>query len=165
MTISRKLKEYLDGQNVHYEVLTHQEAFTASETAQTLHVPGKELAKVIMVKVENRYVMLVMPSTWKVDLKRLKEVFQANQVRLATEEEFKELFPDCEVGAMPPFGNLYGLEEYVDRSLTEDEEIVFQAGTHREAIRMRYQDFATLVSPTVEEFHQPPSIGLDEPGC
>ena len=157
MTISSKLKDYLDGQKVHYEVLTHQEAYTAPEIAHTLHVPGKELAKVIMVKVGERFVMTVLPSTWKVDFNRLKEVFGESHVRLATEEEFKELFPDCDIGAMSPFGNLYGLEVYVDRSLTEDEEIVFQAGTHHEAIRMRYSDFAALVSPTVEEFHQSPS--------
>ncbi len=155
MSIARKLKEYLDDQEVHYEVLIHEEAYTSPEIAHTLHVPGKDLAKVIMVKVEDRFVMTVLPSTWKVDLNRLKEVFQAHHVRLATEEEFKGLFPDCDLGAMPPFGNLYGLDVYVDRSLTEDEEIVFQAGTHQEAIRMRYQDFAALVGPTVEEFHQP----------
>ena len=116
MTISRKLKEYLDDQEVHYEVLIHEEAYTSPEIAHTLHVPGKDLAKVIIVTVEDRFVMTVLPSTWKVDLNRLKEVFQANHVRLATEEEFKGLFPDCDLGAMPPFGNLYGLDVYVDRS-------------------------------------------------
>ena len=157
MTVLRRLKDYLDREKVPYEVLAHQAAYTAPEIAHELHVPGKELAKVVMVKVDDRFVMTVLPSTWKVDLKRLKEVFRTSHVRLATEEEFKGLFPDCDIGAMPPFGNLYGLEVYVDRSLTEDHEIVFQAGTHREAIRMRYQDFANLVGPTVEEFHQSPS--------
>lgn len=156
MAILRRLKEYLDSQKVRYDVLAHQEAFTATTIAHALHVPGKELAKVVMVKIGDRFVMTVLPSTWKVDLKRLKEVFRTSHVGLATEEEFKGLFPDCDIGAMPPFGNLYGLEVYVDRSLTEDEEIVFQAGTHREAIRMRYEDFATLVGPTVEELHQSP---------
>ncbi|GJL54019.1 MAG: deacylase [Nitrospirales bacterium] len=161
MTISPKLKEYLDGEKVQYEVLLHQEAYTAPEVAHTLHVPGKELAKVIMVKVSERFVMMVLPSTWKVSLNRLKEVFEDSHVRLATEEEFTGLFPDCSSGAMPPFGNLYGLDVYVDRSLTEDEEIVFQAGTRHEAIRMRYSDFAALVGPTVEEFHQLPANVLD----
>ena len=157
MTILRRLKDYLESQKVHYEVLAHEEAYTATTIAHALHVPGKELAKVVIVKIGDRFVMTVLPSTWKVDLKRLKEVFRTNHVGLATEEEFKGLFPDCDIGAMPPFGNLYGLEVYVDRSLTEDEEIVFQAGTHREAIRMRYQDFATLVGPAVEELHWSPS--------
>lgn len=161
MTIAPKLKEYLNDQKIHYEVLTHQEAYTAPEIAHTLHVPGKDLAKVIMVKVGDKFVMTVLPSTWQVDLTRLKEVFGESHVRLATEEEFKGLFPDCDIGAMPPFGNLYGLKVYVDRSLTEDEEIIFQAGTHHEAIRMQYNDFAVLVGPTVEEFHQSPSKVID----
>ena len=154
MSISPKLKDYLDGHKIQYEVLTHREAYTAPEIAHTLHVPGKELAKVIIVKVGEKFVMTVLPSTWKVNLNRLKEVFGGSQVRLATEEEFKGLFSDCAIGAMPPFGNLYGLEVYVDLSLTADEEIVFQGGTHQDAIKMRYEDFALLASPTVEEFHQ-----------
>jgi Ala-tRNA(Pro) deacylase len=98
--------------------------------------------------------MAVLPSNWKVDFERLTDVVGGGQVRLATEGELKELFPDCGVGAMPPFGNLYGLEVFVDQSLTEDEEIVFQAGTHLGAMKLRYQDFADLVHPTVANFHQ-----------
>lgn len=157
MTVLRRLKDYLDSQKVPYETLTHQEAYTAPEIAQSLHVPGKDLAKVVMVKAAERFVMTVLPANWKVDLKRLKEVFQTSHVRLATEEEFKTLFPDCDVGAMPPFGNLYGLDVYVDQSLTQDENIVFQAGTHVDAVKVRYQDFARLVQPKVAEFHQAPS--------
>jgi Ala-tRNA(Pro) deacylase len=157
MSISRKLKDYLDRHKVHYEVLTHQEAYRAPEIAQTLHAPEKEMAKVVIVRVEARFVMTVLPANWKVDLHRLRDVFLTNHVRLATEAEFKDLFPDCDVGAMPPFGNLYGLDVYADRSLTEDEQIVFQAGNHSEAIRMRYTDFANLVHPRVAEFHQSPS--------
>jgi Ala-tRNA(Pro) deacylase len=153
MSILRRLKEYLDREKVSYEVLTHRETYTAPELAQTLHIPGKELAKVVIVKVGARFVMVVLPANWKADIKRLGEIFHARHVRLATEAEFKELFPDCELGAMPPFGNLYGLEVYVDRSLTDDEEIVFQAGTHHEAVKLRYQDFANLVRPVVAEFH------------
>ena len=108
-----------------------------------------------MVKVKDRFVMTVLPSTWKVDLKRLKDVFQTSHVRLATEEEFQGLFPDCDLGTMPPFGNLYGLAVYVDRAFAENEEIIFQAGTYREALRMRYHDFARLVGPAVEDLHQP----------
>ena len=153
MSILKRLKEYLDREKVPYEVLAHTETYTAPELAQTLHVPGKELAKVVIVKVGERFAMTVLPANWKVDLKRLKDIFRSSHVRLATEEEFKELFPDCELGAMPPFGNLYGLEVYVDQSLTQDEHIVFQAGTHYEAVKLRYQDFVKLVHPTVAEFH------------
>lgn len=157
MSILKRLKDHLDREKVSYEILTHGETYTAPELAQALHVPGKELAKVVMVKADGRFVMTVLPANWKVDLKRLKEVFRTSHVRLATEEEFKELFPDCELGAMPPFGNLYGLKVYVDRSLTADDDIVFQAGTHHEAVKLRYQDFADLVRPAVVELHVPPS--------
>ncbi len=157
MSISRKLKEYLDREHVHYDVLPHPEAFRAAAIAQALHTPEKEMAKVVIVKVEERVVMTVLPASWNVDLHRLRDVFLTNHVRLATEDEIKDLFPDCDLGAMPPFGILYGLSVYVDRSLTEDEEITFQAGTHSEAIRMRYMDFAALVFPTVAEFHRAPS--------
>lgn len=157
MSILKRLKDYLDQEKVSYEVLTHGEAYTAPELAQALHVPGKELAKVVMVKADERFVMTVLPANWKVDLKRLKDALRTSHARLATEEEFKGLFPDCELGTMPPFGNLYGLEVYVDRSLTADDDIVFQAGTHHEAVKLRYQDFSDLVRPAVVELHVPPS--------
>jgi len=157
MSISRTLNAYLDHERVHYDVLPHPEAFRALAIAQTLHTPGKEMAKVVIVKVQERFVMTVLPASWNVDLRRLRTVFATHRVRLATEDEITGLFPDCELGAMPPFGNLYGLPVYVDQSLTEDEEIVFQAGTHSNAIRMRYWDFASLAFPVVEEFHRSPS--------
>jgi len=157
MSISRTLNAYLDHERVHYDVLPHPEAFRALAIAQTLHTPGKEMAKVVIVKVQERFVMTVLPASWNVDLHRLRTVFATHRVRLATEDEIIGLFPDCELGAMPPFGNLYGLPVYVDQSLTEDEEIVFQAGTHSDAIRMRYWDFASLAFTVVEEFHRSPS--------
>ncbi len=157
MPISRTLNTYLDREHVHYDVLAHSEAFRAAEIAHTLQTSEKEMAKVVIVKVDKRFVMTVLPASWKVDLYRLRTVFATHHVRLATESEIIGLFPDCELGAMPPFGNLYGLPVYVDRSLTDDEEIVFQAGTHSDAIRMRYWDFATLVFPVVEEFHRSPA--------
>jgi Ala-tRNA(Pro) deacylase len=157
MSISRTLNAYLDHERVHYDVLPHPEAFRALAIAQTLHTPGKEMAKVVIVKVQERFAMTVLPASWNVDLHRLRTVFATHRVRLATEDEITGLFPDCELGAMPPFGNLYGLPVYVDQSLTEDEEIVFQAGTHSDAIRMRYWDFASLAFPVVEEFHRSPS--------
>jgi Ala-tRNA(Pro) deacylase len=157
MSISRTLQAYLDREWVHYDVLPHPEAFRALAIAQTLHTPEKEMAKVVIVKVRERFMLTVLPASWNVDLHRLRTVLATPQVRLATEDEIRDLFPDCELGAMPPFGNLYGLDVYVDQSLTEDEEIVFQAGTHSEAIRMRYWDFAGLVFPVVAEFHRSPS--------
>ena len=157
MSISRTLNAYLDRERVHYDVLSHPEAFRAAEIAHTLQTPENEMAKVVIVKVQERFVMTVLPASWNVDLHRLRTVFATHRVRLATEDEITGLFPDCELGAMPPFGNLYGLPVYVDQSLTEDEEIVFQAGTHSDAIRMRYWDFASLAFPVVEEFHRSPS--------
>ena len=157
MSIPRVLKAYLDHEKVHYDVLPHPEAFRAVAIARKLHTPEKEMAKVVIVKVDQRFIMMVLPASWNVDLHRVRIVFATHQVRLATEEEIKSLFPDCELGAMPPFGHLYGLSVYVDQSLVEDEEIVFQAGTHSEAIRMRYWDFASLTFPMVEQFHRSPS--------
>lgn len=157
MSISRTLKTYLDREGVPYDVLPHPEAYRAGIIAQTLHAPENEMTKVVIVKVNERFVMLVLPASRNVDLHRLREVFVAHRVRLATEDEFKGLFPDCEVGAMPPFGILYGLPVYVDRSLTEAEHIIFEAGTHSDAIRLRYRDFAALGFPVVTEFHRSPS--------
>lgn len=157
MSIARTLKTYLDRERVLYDVLHHPEACRAGAIAQALQAPENEMAKVVIVKVNERFVMLVLPASLNVDLHRLREVFMAHCVRLATEDEFKGLFPDCEVGAMPPFGMLYGLPVYVDRSLTEAEQIIFEAGTHSEAIRLRYRDFAALAFPVVAEFHRSPS--------
>ncbi|HBP89698.1 MAG TPA: deacylase [Nitrospiraceae bacterium] len=153
MPILKRLQDYLDERKVAYHLIRHQEAYTASEIAHTLHISGKMLAKVVIVKTDGRFVMAVLPSHYKVDFERLADVLGGEHVRLATEGEFQELFPDCGVGAMPPFGNLYGLEVFVDQSLTEDEEIVFQAGSHLRAMKLRYQDFADLVHPIVTNFH------------
>lgn len=157
INIPSRLKVYLEHEAVPYEVLTHREAYRASELAQVLHVPGKELAKVVILKVGERFVMTVLPANWKVDCRRIGEILHVYPVRLATEEECQRLFPDCELGAIPPFGNLYGLEVYVDRAFTADEEIVFPAGTRYQAVKLRYQDFARLVGPSVAEFHVVPS--------
>lgn len=154
MMVLQRLQEYLDANHVPYEVLGHETAYTAPEIAHTLHVSGKLLAKVVMIKADERFVMAVLPSNWKIDFNRLKEVLGSSRVRLAAEDEFKGLFPDCKIGTMPPFGNLYGIEVYVDQLLTEDETIVFQAGTHVGAVKLRYEDFANLVHPKVAEFHQ-----------
>ena len=149
MPILTKLREYLDKQKVPYEVLSHRQAFTAQEVAQAQHVPGRELAKVVMVRSGGAFVMLVIPAPYRVDLERAKSAVGKTDLVLATEDEFSGLFPQCEAGAMPPFGNLYDLPVYVDRTLTRDEEIVFNAGTHTQTVKMKYDDFARLVQPKV----------------
>jgi Ala-tRNA(Pro) deacylase len=154
MPVAPSLKAYLDHERVHYDVLPHAETFRATAIAHTLHAQEKAVAKVVMMKAAERFAMAVLPASWHVDLHRLREVFHTKRVRLASEEEFQVLFPDCELGAMPPFGTLYGVPVYVDRSLAEDEEIIFEAGTHSDAIRMRYMDFAALVFPVVTEFRR-----------
>jgi Ala-tRNA(Pro) deacylase len=149
MPILTKLREYLDKQKVPYEVLSHRQAFTAQEVAQAQHVPGRELAKVVMVRSGGAFVMLVVPAPYRIDLERAKSALGKTDLVLATEDEFKGLFPQCEAGAMPPFGNLYDLPVYVDQTLTRDEEIVFNAGTHTQTVKMKYADFARLVQPKV----------------
>jgi Ala-tRNA(Pro) deacylase len=148
MSILAKLREHLDANRVPYTVLSHPPAFTAETVAAAQHVPGQQLAKVVMVKAGERFAMAVLPATHKLDVHKLPE----RGARLASEHEFVHLFPHCEPGAMPPFGNLFGLAVHVDQSLARDDEIVFQAGTHRETVRMKYADFARLVRPTVDDY-------------
>ncbi|MBI1987363.1 MAG: YbaK/EbsC family protein [Nitrospinae bacterium] len=149
---ARKLKQFLDENNINYKSYRHEEAYTAQELAAVQHIPGREWAKSVIVKVgEDKYVMVVAPAHYMIDLDRL-QAFIGKETWLATEEEFKGLFPDCEVGAMPPFGNLYNLEVYADEALQRDEYITFNAGTHGESIRMKYADFERLVNPKQGKF-------------
>jgi Ala-tRNA(Pro) deacylase len=152
MPVLAKLREFLDKQKVRYEVLTHPQAFTAQEVAQAQHVPGVELAKVVMLRSGSDFIMTVLPAPYRVDLERAKATLGKRDLVLATEEEFQGLFPQCEAGAMPPFGNLYGLPVYVDPTLTHDAHIIFNAGTHTQTVKMTYADFARLVQPTVCSF-------------
>jgi len=147
-----KLKEFLDSENVQYLVISHSPAFTAQQIAASAHVKGRELAKTVMVRIDGHLAMAVLPASQKVDLDRLREAAGADQVELASEREFRDYFPDCDLGAMPPFGNLYGLEVYVADGLTEDDEIAFNAGSFTELVRMSYGDFERLVHPTVLRF-------------
>ena len=149
MPILRKLREYLDHNKVPYEVLSHRQAFTAQEVAAAQHVSGREVAKVVMLRSGARYVMTVLPAPSRVDVDAARQALGTPDLVLASEQEFAGLFPQCEAGAMPPFGNLYDLPVYVDRSLTEDEDIVFNAGTHTQTVKMKYADFARLVQPKV----------------
>lgn len=144
-----RLTNYLDEQGVKYVVIQHSKAFTAQEVAASAHIPGKEMAKTVMLKVDGDLKMVVLPSTHNVSFEKVKKELGAKQVELASEEEFEELFPDCELGAMPPFGNLYNMKTIVAEVLEEDEEIAFNAGTHRELVRLAYEDFKKLASPKV----------------
>ncbi|MBI5097158.1 MAG: YbaK/EbsC family protein [Nitrospirae bacterium] len=152
MAVLERLEGYLKENKVTYKVIKHPEVYTAQEIAAAMHVPGKELAKVVMIKAKDRFVMTVIPASWRIDFSKLKEVVQEKDLRLATEGEFKALFPDCEGGAEPPFGNLYNMDTFVDKALTEDEHIFFNGGNHYEAVEMRYWDYAGLVKPRVAEF-------------
>jgi len=148
----QKLKQFLDAERVKYACISHSPAYTASEIAQSAHIPGRELAKVVMVTLDGRMAMSVLPANRKVDLNLLREAAGADEAKLATEEEFRLRFPDCETGAMPPFGNLYGMEVFVSEQLAKDDHIAFNAGTHTEVMRLAYADFARLVRPKVARF-------------
>lgn len=148
----QRLKEFLDKNKVKYVTISHSEAFTAQQVAASAHIPGQELAKTVMVKVDGKMSMAVLPASYQVDFRLLKETTGTDKIELANEEEFKGYFPNCDVGAMPPFGNLYDMDVYVAESLTEDEEIAFNAGSHTELIRMSYDDFERLVRPKVLRF-------------
>jgi len=148
----KKLKEHLDSHHVKYVTIKHSSAYTAQEIAASAHVPGKELAKTVMVKVDDEMAMAVLPASYRVCFDLLKEAAGANTVELAGEEEFEGMFAECEIGAMPPFGNLYGMAVFVADSLAGDEEIAFNAGSHRELIKLAYKDFERLVAPKVVKF-------------
>ena len=145
------LREFLDRNRIQYMVISHSVAYTAQGIAALTHTPGKELAKTVMVMVDGRLAMAmtVFASSFPGDLYRLKKYLGADSVELASEYEFRGRFPDCETGSMPPFGNLYGMDVFVDQSLAEDKEIAFNAGSHRELVRMRFADFRDLVKPAI----------------
>ena len=147
-----KLKNFLDENHVKYVTISHSKAYTAQDIAAKAHISGKEIAKTVMVKLGGKMAMAVLPASKMVDLEHLKHEAGVDSVELATEPEFKDRFPGCDVGAMPPFGNLYGLDVFVDESLREDEEIAFNAGSHTELVRLAYEDYERLVKPKVLEF-------------
>ena len=148
----KRLKEFLDSNNIQYVTISHSPAYTAQAIAASAHVSGKELAKTVMVKVDGKMAMAVLPASYQVDFALMKEAVGAKQLELATEAEFKDLFSECEVGAMPPFGNLYHMQVFAAAKLAEDDEIAFNAGSHTELIKLAYQDFERLVQPTVVKF-------------
>jgi Ala-tRNA(Pro) deacylase len=146
------LREFLDYHLVKYVVITHSRAFKTQEIAASTHIPGKELAKTVIVEIDGTMAMAVLPASQKVDLELLREALGAERVTLAREKAFKDRFPECDLGAMPPFGNLYDMDVYVADSLAEDEEIAFNAGSHTQLVRMSYRDFERLVQPEVMRF-------------
>jgi Ala-tRNA(Pro) deacylase len=148
----RQLKQLLDDRGVKYVTVRHSPAYTAQEVAASAHISGYEIAKTVIVKIDGRIAMAVIPAPLHVDLRQLKEMIGADDLTLASEAEFRMLFPECEAGAMPPFGPLYGMDTYVAARLADDEYIAFNAGTHTELIRMRYRDFARLADPKVLAF-------------
>jgi len=152
MNCKERLEAYLRENKVPFQVVHHPLAYTAQEVAAAEHVPGKALAKVVMAFANGKMVMLSLPAPWRVNLDKAAAALGVKEIRLAHEEEFAAAFPDCEVGAMPPFGNLYDVPVYVDKALTEDDTIVFNAGTHTDTISMKYADFERLVKPIVAEF-------------
>ena len=146
------LKEFLDSRGVRYVSLQHSPAFTAPEVAASAHVAGRDFAKTIIVKLEGAMAMVVLPANRRLVLSDLREMLETDRVKLASEEQIKRAFPDCEVGAMPPFGNLYGLPVYVASCLAEERQIVFNACSHTEVIKLAYADFEALVKPRVLDF-------------
>ena len=149
----QRLRQYLEENHISYELIPHPETPTAQQTAAAAHVPGKELAKTVIVAIDGRFAMVVLPAPDELDLDKLKKVVGTNDVWLASEDDFQNIFGDCELGAMPPFGNLYDVPVFVDEHLREDARIAFNAGNHRELIRMPYADFERLVHPVVASLH------------
>ena len=149
MPIAKRLKELFDSARIPYEVFNHPLAYTAQEIAESQHFSGDQMAKVVMIKVDGKLLMAVVTGSQKIHLPTVRENLGVHEVRLATEDEFISRFPDCEIGAMPPFGNLFGLPVYVDPGVAKDESIYFNAGNHVQTVRMRYEDFEELVEPRV----------------
>ncbi|MCW8804333.1 MAG: YbaK/EbsC family protein [Ignavibacteriaceae bacterium] len=149
---SKKLKAFLDENKIKYVSIQHSSAYTAQEIAAIAHIPGKDLAKTVIIKIDGKMAMAVLPASYKVSFDNLKDTLGAKEVRLAYEQEFIDKFPDCEAGAMPPFGNIYGMEVFVAESLAEDEEIAFNACNHTELIKMSFSDFERLVRPKRTKF-------------
>jgi Ala-tRNA(Pro) deacylase len=157
-----RLRAFLDEHQVRYVTMGHSPAYTAQEIAAATHIPGRALAKTVMVKVDGRMTMVVLPASDKIDLQLLKKLLGASKTELASEPEFKQSFPDCEIGAMPPFGNLYGIPVYVTERLTENAEIAFNAGTHTEVMKLDFAAFERLVKPTVLHVSTPAASGSRE---
>lgn len=149
MPLSERLRGFLESRGAEYTLTHHLKAFTAREVAAAEHLPAREVAKTVVVFGDHEYHMLIIPGSKLVDFQEVRSALGLHQVRLATEDELARLFPDSEVGAMPPFGPLYGLPVFLDASLATEDHIAFNAGSHREVVHMRTAEFRRLVNPTV----------------
>lgn len=142
--LTQKLETLLKDSKVPYKVIPHTAAYTAQQTAEMVHISGREIIKPVFIKADGRLIMLLEPANLKINLEMLAKLLKVKEVELANESDFKDKFPDSEVGAMPPFGELYGLETYMDEALSKDENIVFNGGTHTELVAMKFKDFERL---------------------
>jgi len=149
---TQKLHAFLNDNQIKYLKIEHSPAYTAQEIAAAVHIPGEALAKSVMVKIDSKMTMVVLPANHRINFAKLTEEIGAGEVRLAEESEFGDFFPDCSLGAMPPFGNLYGIEVIVDQTLANEDDITFNACSHTELIQLSYRDFETLVNPRVLNF-------------
>ncbi len=147
-----KIKDYLEKSNVAFDSIIHPVAFSAQNTAATAHIKGKDFAKTVIIKLDGNLAMAVVPASKKIDFEELKQVLPVKKIELATELEFRSKFPDCEIGAMPPLGNLYGMEVFVSDELLENSEIAFNAGTHTEVLKMSMEEFKKIVEPKIMHF-------------
>lgn len=147
----RKLREFLDSHNIKYFVFSHSPAYTAQEIAESARVSGKEMLKTVMVTIDAAMAMVLLPASRKLDFDKLRTLCGSDEVALAEESEFSDMFPESEIGAMPPFGNLYGMKVYAEEELDEDVDIAFNAGAHNELLRMAWSDYKRLVNPVLGE--------------
>lgn len=152
MDCKEKLTEFFNENGVSFQEKPHPKAYTMQEVAAALGIPGRQVAKVVIVRADDKLVMLVVPAPYRINFARLGTVLNAKKVSLSSESEFADRFPDCAPGAMPPFGHFYELSTYVDRSVTEEPFIYFRVGTHNESFMLSYPDYAKLAQPAVEEF-------------
>lgn len=158
MKCQEQLEQYLQDRKIAYQIQHHPQAYTAQQIAECEHVSGKKVAKSVVASADNKTVLLVIPAAYRVDLDKVRKLIGAQDTHLIQEDAFQSIFPDCEVGSMPPFGNLYKLPVYVEQSLARQETIVFPIGTHTETMSLKYADFERLVQPTVAEFALTPTM-------
>ncbi|HEX2866915.1 MAG TPA: YbaK/EbsC family protein [Ignavibacteriales bacterium] len=150
--VNSKVKEFLEKTDIHYKNINHPLAFTAQETAASIHIKGKEFAKTVMIRIDGQLAMAVLPASHRIDFEMLKSILDADEVRLCSETEFRSKFPECEAGAMPPFGTLYDMDVYMAKCLLNNKEIFFNAGSHTDAIELTMDEFNRTVNPIVLDF-------------
>ena len=154
MAIPQRIRDFLDSQNIPFETLHHSQAFTGQEIAHSLHISGQKCVKAVAVAADGKTVLAVIPASHRLNLEELRATLEVSQLEMLHERELVGLFPDCDLGAVPPFGNLYGIEVWVDRAVADAEEILFCAGTHEDCIRMRYSDFSRVALPRLGRFSE-----------